>query len=266
MKGLAKRNNKTRGKTVRRRKNNRKTIRKGKKRGGAGLEGIVNEKTPQQQKTELNMENDKLMYDKEILTYKYKEKLRNSKEVLHERNLEFINYKERLIKEQEENVSNDRGSTETKDGDETSNKKFKSNIEGDIQIKNNEVNILMNKLQIELNTAYAKFNIELDGIQKKIQIIQSKLTEIEKEIQLANERRDIENNNYNEAILRARELNLQYLHVEDPSKGDQTSQNEYLDAMAIEQEEDNNTIFKNMEESDLTFNGGNKRKTHKKRK
>ena len=102
MKGLAKRNNKTRGKTVRRRKNNRKTIRKGKKRGGAGLEEIVNEKTPQQQKTELNMENDKLMYDKEILTYKYKENYETQKRILHKRNLEFINYKERLIKEQEE--------------------------------------------------------------------------------------------------------------------------------------------------------------------
>jgi hypothetical protein len=42
MKGLAKRNNKTRGKTVRRRKSRGKTIRKGKSRGGGdGLSGAT---------------------------------------------------------------------------------------------------------------------------------------------------------------------------------------------------------------------------------
>ena len=48
MKGLAKKNNKTRGKITRRKKNNRKTIRKRNKRGGAGLEEITNKKSLQQ--------------------------------------------------------------------------------------------------------------------------------------------------------------------------------------------------------------------------
>ena len=81
---------------------------------------------------------------------------------------------------------------------------------------------------------------------------------------MANERRDIENKNYNKAILKARALNLPYLHVEDPSEGQLFSQQESLDETAAKLKKQDYKDFNNG--NVFTFNGGKKRKTHKKRK
>ena len=100
--------------------------------------------------------------------------------------------------------------------------------------------------------------LKTNGYEKMKEII-----EIEQNEREAREKERIEERNYQTAMKKAEEGRLPYLPVEDPSKGQLISQTDDLELTAVKQaEQDRNDFEKNV----LTFNGGKKRKTHKKRK
>lgn len=251
MKGLAKKNNKTRSKRRHRKKNNRKTIRKRNKYGGSGLQYIANKKSLQQQKDELI---DELKSHEEA----YKSKVEENNEIFKKLNIEL-----NTILDNYKNMSpkNNNGYTEAKNDDENTppNKKRRTDIKAEFKQKKEERDSKKDKLQREIFEEHTKLN-------KKRKEIQDKLTEIEKDIQLAIERQMIEDENYEKAIQRAKELNLIYLPPHDPNEGIHVSQQQQLDEDAKKQAKKERTIFDNMVEDNVYFNGGKKRKTHKKRK
>jgi hypothetical protein len=251
MKGLPKKNNKTRGKTNRRKKNNRKTIRKRNKRGGAGLQDIANEKPLLQQKDELINE---LKSHEEA----YKSKVEENNEIFKKLNTEL-----NTILDIYKNMSpkNNNGSTEAKNDDENTqpNIKKRTDIKAEFIQKKKERDSKKDKLQREINEEHTKLNT-------KRKEIQDKLTEIEKDIQLAKERQMIEDENYEKAMERAKKLNLIYLPPHDPNEGIHVSQVKELEKDEAELAEHDYTIFEKANEMGIITIGGKKRKTYKKRK
>ena len=250
MKGLAKKNNKTRGKITHRKKNNRKTIRKGKKRGGGGLEDNFNdEKTLQQQKAELMSRKNKAGEDYQkilnITAYDFKKV-----------EIDFVNF----VKQ----IRGEYGYTETKDENQHPNKKSKINYDAEEKVAAAEKKLenIMNSLNEEREIATNKYKAEKKEIEDK-------LTNIEKQ-----ERHKIAD----EEFQRKQDIKTQERMVENMKKGlyinpdeprDQhgplqfVSQERELDKDATKRAKQDEEDFNN---NVITFNGGKKRKTHKKRK
>jgi len=245
MKGLAKRNNKTRGKTVRRRKNNRKTIRKGKKRGGAGLENTL-----PQQKAELMVRKNKA--DKDYQT------MLNIKATV-------FNAAETVFKntvKQENEKKNGYIETKNEDGDENPHKRTKYNDpDGKIAAADVIFEQLMNKLNKEIATATTDYKEKIERIQEEF----SNITQMEKELQetaYINAKKD-------RKIEEAKRKNKEEDKYLSPlNNGTVFNVDQGLGLNLTEEQTYNmdNLDFRNMEDEGLTFNGGNKRKTHKKRK
>ena len=244
MKGLAKRNNKTRGKTVRRRKNNRKTIRKGKKRGGAGLENTL-----PQQKAELMVRKNKADKDYQTMLNK-KATVFNAAETVFKNTVEQENEKKN-------------GYTETKngDGDENPHKKTKYNDpDGKIAAADVVLEQIMNALNKEIEIATTKYNAEIESIQEEF----SNITQREKEQQetaYINAKKDA---NTNMQIIKNKEAG-RYLPPYDNGTVFMVDQAPTLTSQAQNDYHENLANHENMENYGLTI-GGNKRKTHKKRK
>ena len=159
MKGLAK-NNKTRGKITRRKKNNRKTIRKGNKRGG-GMEDIFNnEKTLEQQKTELISRKNKAGED-------YQKILNRTANDFNKVEIDFVNFVKKIRGEY--------GYTETKDENQPPNKKTKYNDQEEkVAVAEKKLENIMKSLNEEREIATRDFNAELNNIEREISIIKQK--------------------------------------------------------------------------------------------
>jgi len=246
MKGLAKRNNKTRGKTTRKRKNNRKTIRKGKKRGGNGSDrnGFANFQSPKRYTdAEINTmketANNDYLSKKSIIIKKF-----NGIVDVLEQNLRDIKFN---------------GAEETKnDENEQPNKKKRTNnTTQDLAKAEDLINF---KYMKATNARAAELQqLNTNGYEKMKEI-----SEIEQNEREARETERIEERNYQTAMQKAKEEGLSYLPVESPGKGDQFSQEEDLHKTAAKFKKQDDEDFNNG--NVLTFNGGKKRKTHKKRK
>jgi|SaaInlV_150m_DNA_3_1039698.scaffolds.fasta_scaffold01374_4 hypothetical protein len=249
MKGLAKRNNKTRGKSTRKKNDNRKTIRKGKKRGGAGLEGM-NKKTLQQQTDELIFrKNDAVT--KLIAIRKRTDAEFKAAEIVF---IKYVEYVKQLHK--------DTGYAESKHVDENDppNKKTKLDNDPRIAAANTKLDKLMVKLQKERDTADFEYKVEMGKINNEFSII--KQTE-----QNQQETEDI-NAEKDEKTDKQRIKNIQNKTYLTPFAGNAFNVDgrwELAEANA-RQEEHDKSGFKDAETAGLTFNGGKKRKTHKKRK
>ena len=246
MKGLAK-NNKTRGKITRRKKNNRKTIRKGNKRGG-GMEDIFNnEKTLEQQKTELISRKNKAGED-------YQKILNRTAAAFNKVELDFV----QLVKQ----TNNKTGYTETKDENQPPNKKTKYNDpNGTIAAAEAELEEIMNSLNNEREIATTEYNAELKNIEKESSIIKQKEKE-QQETAETNARKDKE---IEENMLMNQQTG-RYLEPYDNGTVFKVDQTPYLTSKIKKEIEADNKEHDERERDGMTFNGGKKRKTYKKRK
>ena len=248
MKGLAKKNNKTRGKGTHKKKN-RKTIRKGNKRGGGGLEDIFNdEKTLQQQKAELISRKNKADED-------YQKILNRTAYDFNKVEIDFVNF----VKQ----IRGESGYTETKDENQHPNKKSKINYDAEKKVAaaENKLENIMKSLNEEREIAINKYKAEKKEIEDK-------LTDIEKQ-----ERQKIAD----EEFQSKQDINTQKRMVENMKKGLYINPDEprgqHGPLLSITQERELNKNAADLEKADnedfndaLTFNGGKKRKTYKKRK
>ena len=236
MKGLAKKNNKTRGKITHRKKNNRKTIRKGKKCGGNDNDKNVS----------IHWQNPSRYTDEEIKKMKI-----NAED-------EYNLYKSQINKDFDEIVDKlENRQKQAYNGEEET-----KNIENEQPNKKKKLNTkIMNEIKNEYDIAVKARKEKINNLNtnafKKI----AEIKQIEKNEEEQRKKEEIEYRNLKEAMKKS--VNLEYLEPEtDPRKGEQISQEQQLDEDAKKQAKEDYTIFKDA----ITFNGGKKRKTHKKRK
>ena len=249
MKGLAKRNNKTRGKTTRKRKNNRKTIRKGNKRGGAGLEDIKEEESLPRQK-------DELLCRKNQAKNTYQEILDRTAAAFNKVELNFV----QLVKQ----TNNKTGYAETKNEDENQypNKKTKYNDpDGTIAAAEAELEKKMKLLNNEREIATTEYNAELKKIEGEFSFIKQK----EKEQKETADINDENDKKILEKIIKNKKAKI-YLEPYDNGTVFNVDQTPYLTRKIKEEIEADNREYDNAVKSGVVFNGGKKRKTHKKRK
>ena len=249
MKGLAKRNNKTRGKTVRRRKNNRKTIRKGKKRGGAGVDNIPIETSLPEKKAEL-------MYRRNKAKNTYQEILNRTADEFYKLELDFVQFREQ--------TNNKTGYAETKNEDENQHptKKLKYNDPDEtIAAAVEELEEQMKLLNNEREIATTKYKEEIESIESVFSFIKQKVKE-QQETAYINAKKD---RKIEEAKIKNKEEG-KYLSPLNNGTVFNVDQATTLTSQALQDYHDNLANHIRMEDEGLTFNGGKKRKTHKKRK
>ena len=235
MKGLAKRNNKTRGKTTRRRKSRGKTTRRRKSRGGSGgLAGMLAVQQPTY---------DDLMNARDIAEQKYKNILDRTGTDFNKAEQKYIT----LVKQLQIPI----GYGESKQVDENKHPNKQSQFE--MENANTVLNTKMNELNIERKTADDEYNAEITRINNEV-------LRIMRDDKHAREKSEIEKRNYQTAIENAKTQGASYTEVSKPNETDVNVQAQTYDPLDY-----TNTYEKQRTDMGLPEGfGGKKRKSHKK--
>jgi len=247
MKGLAKRNNKTRGKTTRRKKSRGKTTRKRKNRGGSGgLENVVNEHSKRYTDTEIKTM--KINFDQEYLSAKNEIKKHFD---------DIANDLKRDLKNIKFN-----GTAETKnDENEQPNKKKKTNNTSQDLAKAEDL------IHFEYMKTTKARAAELTQLRTNAFEKMEEINEIEKNEHRAREKERIDERNYQTAMQKAEEEGVVYNPPSPSRPTDFMAPNQRYDPLSYPDYPDTADAERMGDMGDNSeWYGGKKRKYHKKRK